>query len=174
MARTTADVVLQESILDIKAGLWLCGDLMQSAEANGNKKPKGCAVGLLVINARLAPVVIVKDEGWDSGKYAYCPQISNPTYYFKMGAPATRLHALKQSLVALAQAIPLEDRPMQFESADPETGEMEEQEKPMTDKEIAGLSVDELESMVIEYNDSNISSEDAEAWFQKAYAIAAK
>ena len=167
MARTTAPVVLQECILDIKAGHWLCGDLMQAAEANGNKKPHGCAVALLVVNAKLAPVVIQPDDNFESGLVAFCPSIHNPSHYFKTrtDAPATRLHALKKALVALALAMPVEDREHEY---DPDTDE----DVPLSDAAIRDMSVEALESMVIEYNDSAINDEEAEAWFKKAYEIA--
>jgi hypothetical protein len=162
----TAKVVLEESILDIRAGHWLCGELMQEAEANGNKKPHGCAVGLAVINAKLARVVIAKSDDWDSGLTAYCPTIQNPSHYFKGGEfPKARLKALEKSLRALALAIPLDDRP--FDTVLLDDGEY--QDKPVTDDEIKDYSILQLESLIIEYNDSSIDEGRAMDWFKAAY-----
>jgi hypothetical protein len=157
----TAKVVLEESILDIRAGHWLCGELMQEAEANGNKKPHGCAVGLAVINAKLARVVIAKSDDWDSGLTAYCPTIQNPSVYFRGDKtyPKARLKALEKSLLALALAIPQDDRP-----ATDSYGEVF-----LSDDEIKDYSIEQLESLIIEYNDSSIDEGRAMDWFKAAY-----
>jgi hypothetical protein len=166
MPRMTAKVVLEESILDIRAGHWLCGELMQEAEANGNKKPHGCAVGLAVINAKLARVVIAKSDDWDSGLTAYCPTIQNPSHYFKGGEfPKARLKALEKSLRALALAIPRSERPEVTNNF----GEIEQEDLTLSDDEIKDYSIEQLESLIIEYNDSSIDEGRAMDWFKAAY-----
>jgi hypothetical protein len=168
MPKMTAQVVLEESILDIENGLWLCGELMQEAEANGNKKPRGCAVGLAVINSKLARVVIQKDDSgtWDSGLVAYCPSIQNPSHYFKGGEfPKARLKALEKSLLALALAIPRSERPEVRNNF----GEIAQEDLTLSDDEIKDYSVDQLESLIIEYNDSSIDEGRAMDWFKAAY-----
>jgi hypothetical protein len=165
MPRMTAKVVLEESILDIRAGHWLCGELMQEAEANGNKKPDGCAVGLAVINAKLARVVIAKSDDYDSGLYAYCPTIQNPSHYFKGGEfPKARLKALEKSMLALALAIPVDARPVTTEYRGDEY-----EDHHISDDEIKDYSIEQLESLIIEYNDSSIDEGRAMDWFKAAY-----
>lgn len=168
MSRTTAKFVLSESILDIKAGHWICGELMLAAEANGNKKPDGCAVGLAVINARLEPILIVEEPDVESGKVAIC-HISDPSDYFGPGKkhPQARLDALKKSLIALALAIPTNKRPQEY---DENKGDY----VPVTDEQIRAMGVEELESMIIEYNDSSIDVSEAETWFKKALKIVSR
>jgi hypothetical protein len=46
--------ILQESIKDIEAGLWMCGELTQECVLNGFQKPMGCALGLVGMNAGFA------------------------------------------------------------------------------------------------------------------------
>lgn len=176
MARTSAAGVIQECILDIKAGHWLCGDLMAAAEANGNKKPDGCAVGLLVINARLAPIVIEeRDRDIDAPHLvAYCPTINNPSFYFRqqVNAPKVRVDALYKSLVALALSIPADMREsVDVEVINPDTHELEDVERPMTDEDIKALDVSELERIIIEYNDSSLDDRTAELWFAQALEL---
>jgi hypothetical protein len=97
---------------------------------------------------------------------AYCPTIQNPSHYFKGGEfPKARLKALEKSLRALALAIPLDDRP--FDTVLLDDGEY--QDKPVTDDEIKDYSILQLESLIIEYNDSSIDEGRAMDWFKAAY-----
>jgi hypothetical protein len=48
--------ILEESIADIEAGLWICGDLCELNENEGATKPMGCALGLVGINAGYAKI----------------------------------------------------------------------------------------------------------------------
>jgi hypothetical protein len=163
----TAKVVLEESILDIRAGHWLCGELMQEAEANGNKKPDGCAVGLAVINSKLARVVIAKSDDYDSGLMAYCPSINNPSVYFRgdQNYPKARLKALEKSLLALALAIPVDARPVTTEYRGDEY-----EDQHISNDDIKGYSIEQLESLIIEYNDSSLDTGTAMNWFKAAYS----
>jgi hypothetical protein len=169
----TAQLVLGESILDIKAGHWLCGEIMQAAEANGNKKPDGCAVGLAVINAKLAPIVIEEDTTgqFESGLYAYCPIILNPSEYFKGDGEYTQaqLKALEKSIMALALAIPMDFRDVTTIEHTGADGESYWEDIPLSNDEIKDFSINQLEKIVIEYNDSSINAHEAEQWFQAAY-----
>jgi len=49
-------VILDESIKDIKDGLWTCNTLVEEKEFKPGEKPMGCAAGLVGINAGAAQI----------------------------------------------------------------------------------------------------------------------
>lgn len=51
--------IIDASIADIEAGLWVCGELV--GEETPGKKPMGCALGLIGINSGAASITVEKD-----------------------------------------------------------------------------------------------------------------
>lgn len=55
--------ILKDSIKDIEKGLWVCNAYAKENGAPRAKKPLGCAVGLVAINAGVAKIFRTKDGG---------------------------------------------------------------------------------------------------------------
>ncbi len=162
----SATRILEESIKDIAAGYWCKSHLAKYGEGvddGGNvcdfspddvftettenwqsfspyEKPMGCALGLIAMYGGIGEPFKQKVDGvWLEG---FCPTYPNDHFGI------TDSHPVVESLKALYEALP-EDRKIV-----PDYGDFD---------------IDEVESAVYEYNDSDdCDRPTAEAWFRRA------
>lgn len=138
----TAAQILEHSVADIKAGLWVCGDLTLSCNLVQSQKPMGCAIGLLGINGGAAE--IVKSQG--DNEFEEGDIVEAFMNYPKDGGSDWSEEA-KKTVEILASCIPKEF---------------------MEDHYLAARTLGEAQNAVVEYNDGGITTGEALVWFEAA------
>lgn len=156
----SARKILQDSIADIDAGLWVCGDLMRPCPINGTQKPMGCALGLVGINSRQYDVKT--KMSWITDPSSFIRKKAEVAYasirYPSLRSPKSVLKAVE----LLAETTKLSDATMEDILTSYDTSKA--RDRLMLQEEV-----------ITTYNDTGASYQrlapsDAKAWFQRALA----
>lgn len=105
MARN-AKQIIEKSIKDIQAGLWICNDLCEVGE---NAKMMGCAIGLVALNGGLTHTSNVSTYNTKTDEYEVVA-VEYAEYPFDEDEwTATKRKSIRSAAFALALAVPKSD-----------------------------------------------------------------
>lgn len=169
----SAKRILEESLLDIRAGQWCTGSLIEYGEIEQSwaktgkvilneedgpeawgmsdityyDAPRGCALGLVSMYAGLGTLCDFTERG---DGYIFLPRYANNF---------TDAPGVKKALVALVRAIPKRERKLFY-------SELEDVDETLLDTP-ERMSVESLNQVIFTFNDS-LTQRRAIYWFKKA------
>lgn len=167
----TAVEVLEMCAEDVKAGLWICGELIAEAQLNGREKPPGCAIGLAAINSGSASIQVMVDGYTES----LC--------HYPHAVPRSWSAAGKAALKFLAM-IALDAKREEFEDDSDRWQFYEDTILNASRKAPAsilkrlrttnvGITLRMADDIIVNYNDeTHLDPEAAHGWFMAALALA--